>query len=78
MARIEGAKRRGLVVRIVLSLIRRKLGKDSTPWRIKAHHPALFMGSARMEQALAKSHRVDEGVKLLAQVRTSTLLGCPN
>lgn len=78
MARIAVAKKRGLMTRIVLSMIRRKLGKDSTPWLIKAHSPALLMGNARMEQAGMKARRVPAGIKLLAQVRTSTLLGCPN
>lgn len=78
MARIEGPKKRGLVVRIAHAMIRRTFGKVPMPWQIKAHHPRLFMANAKMEQAFLKSHRVSDKIKLLAQIRTSTLLGCPS
>ncbi len=77
MARIEGAKKLGLMVRTVHWFVRRKLGKVTTPMLITSHHPTLFIAYARFEHAFAKSHLVDPRVKLLAQVRTGTLVGCP-
>jgi hypothetical protein len=77
MARIAGAKKLGLMVRTVHWFVRRKLGKVTTPMLITSHHPKLFMAYARFEQAFQGSHRVDARVKLLAQVRTGTLIGCP-
>ena len=76
-ARIEGPKRRGLVVRVLHFFVRRKLGKVPTPMQVQAHQPKLLMAVARMELALMRTRRVPASLKSLAQIRTGTLVGCP-
>jgi hypothetical protein len=77
MSRIEPPAKRSLVARIIHVLVRRKLGRVPTPIQVMAHHGGVLMAYARMEQAQLKADRVPRGLKLLAQVRTSTLIGCP-
>jgi len=78
MARIEPAKKRGLLTRIVFWFIKRRLGKVPQPQQITAHHPKLLMGTVRMELAFDKSKRVPAILKDLAGVRVATLVGCPH
>lgn len=75
--RIGRPTRRGLVVRIIHFLTRRKVGKVPTPMQVMAHQPALLMGYARLELGQMKMTRVPGSLKALASIRTSTLLGCP-
>ncbi len=75
--RIGRPARRGLVVRVIHFLTRRKIGKVPTPMQVMAHQPALLMGYARLELAHMKMSRVPGSLKALASIRTSTLLGCP-
>ena len=75
--RIGRPARRGLVVRIIHFLTRRKVGKVPTLMQVMAHQPALLMGYARLELAHMKMTRVPASLKALASIRTSTLLGCP-
>ena len=75
--RIGRPPRRGLVVRIIHFLTRRKVGKVPTPMQVMAHQPALLMGYARLELGQMKMTRVPGSLKALASIRTSTLLGCP-
>ncbi len=78
MARIEPAKKRGLLTRIVFWFIRRRLGKVPLPQQITAHHPKLLSGTIRMELAVDRSKRVPAILKDLAGVRVATLGGCPH
>ena len=75
--RIEPPRRRGLVVRIIHFLTRRKVGKVPTPMQVLAHRPPLLMAYARMELSQLKATRVPAALKALASTRVSTLLGCP-
>lgn len=83
MARIPGAdpKRQGMLsalfTRIAYAATKRKLGRVVTPVEITAHHPKLLWGVGQMEQSLAGSHLVEDGLKDLASVRVATLVGCP-
>jgi hypothetical protein len=77
MTRIEGAPPRGLFARVIYWAVKHKVGKVTTPVRVMGHHPKVLVGYGRMEQAFAASHALPAQIKLLAQVRTSTLLGCP-
>ncbi|HTM22348.1 MAG TPA: hypothetical protein VL172_17630, partial [Kofleriaceae bacterium] len=78
MARIEEPRKRPFTIRVLFWIVRRVIGKVPTPWRIKAHRPRLLMAHARGERALQKSHAVADTIKALAQMRTSTLVGCPH
>lgn len=83
MARIAGAEPQdlgffsGLFVRFVYSMTKRKLHKIVEPLRISAHHPGLLWGYGQMEQSMMGSHRIDESLKSLAEIRAATLVGCP-
>jgi len=78
VARLEPAKKRGLLTRIVFWFIKRRLGKVPLPQQIAAHHPRLLMGTIRMELAFDRSRRVPAIFKDLAGVRVATLVGCPH
>jgi hypothetical protein len=77
MTRIEGSPPRGFAARLIFFFTRRKLGKIATPLRVTAHHKGVLVGMAMMEQQQAKAKRVPVTLKGLAQIRTSTLVGCP-
>ena len=77
MARIDGAPARGLFVRLVYFMTRRKVGRVVTPIQVTAHHRTLLFGYGMMEQAQMSSRRVDAALKSLASIRVATLVGCP-
>jgi hypothetical protein len=83
MARIPGAPRnRGglihrLLVGIVYTLTRRRLGKIIMPIQVTAHHSKIFWGYIQMEQSQMSSKLVDAKLKGLAELRVATLVGCP-
>ena len=77
MTRIDPPARRSLVSRVIHFMVKRKLGRVPTPMQAMAHHGGVFYAYARMEQAQLGATRVPRALKLLAQVRTSTLVGCP-
>ncbi len=83
MARISGAEPRrqglvsGLFTRIAYAMTKRKVGRVVKPVQIMAHHTRLLWGDAQMELSLGASHLVDDALKVLAELRTATLIGCP-
>jgi hypothetical protein len=83
MARISGASPnqggifRRLLVGIVYSLTRRKLGRLVVPVQVVAHHPTILWGYGQMEQSQLGSKLVSAKLKGLAELRTATLVGCP-
>jgi hypothetical protein len=83
MARISGAdaSRQGFLtgwfVRVVYALTKRKVGRVVMPVQVTARHPKILWGYGQMEQALAGSHRVEPGLKHLAELRAATRVGCP-
>jgi hypothetical protein len=83
MARIPGAPRNqgGLIHRllvwIVYTLTRRRLGRVVMPVQVTAHHSKIFWGYIQMEQSQMSSKLVDSKLKGLTQLRVATLVGCP-
>jgi hypothetical protein len=83
MARIEGANPsqqnflKGLFIRLVYRLTKRKVGRVVMPVQIVAHHAKILWGYGQMEQSLLSSRLVDENLKDIAQLRVATLVGCP-
>ena len=83
MARIRGAEpgqqglASGMLTRIVYALTKRKIGRVVTPVQLMAHHTRLLWGYGQMEQSMASSHLVDDALKVLAELRAATLVGCP-
>ena len=63
--------------RFVFSQARKRLGKVPEPLRVMAHHSTLFKGNGAFEIAVEWSKRVDEKLKALAEIKASTMVGCP-
>ena len=86
MSRISrvGKRQAGPITRLVLALARRKTrqmtGRDTErmiePLEIYAHRPRLLVGYGMMEDATAKLHRVNERLKVLAELKAATLTRC--
>ena len=78
MARIEGITKRGsLFAQISFFFSKRKVGKVTTPLRIQALHTQILKGYGLMELAQDKAKKVSGAIKILAQIRVATLIGCP-
>lgn len=79
MARIEAAEegKAGWFARVVYRMARKRLGKLAAPLTITSHHRAVFKGYAAFEFALEKSKLVDRKLKALAEIATSSPIGCP-
>ena len=78
MPRIKGVTKGGsLLARLSFWLTRKKIGRVVVPVRIHALHTRLLFGYGQMEMAQEKASGVSERVKILAQVRVATLIGCP-
>jgi AhpD family alkylhydroperoxidase len=84
MSRIAGARKPGPLTRTVLAIARRKTGQMAgrrtgrmiEPLEAYAHAPRLLIGYAMMEGATASLDRVDERLKLLAELKAATLTRC--
>jgi 4-carboxymuconolactone decarboxylase len=85
MSRIDGVKTKaGPVTRVILFLARRKTGQLTgrrtermiEPLEVYAHRPRLLIGYGMMEDATARLHRVDEHLKMLAELKAATLTSC--
>jgi hypothetical protein len=78
MPRIEGVVRGGsLLARIAFQACRRKVGRVVRPVRVHALSTALLAGYGAMETAQEKARRVPELVRMLANLRVATRIGCP-
>jgi AhpD family alkylhydroperoxidase len=86
MSRIAGVKtaKAGPFTRVILSVARRKTGQLTgrrtermiEPLEVYAHRPRLLIGYGMMEDATARLHRVDERLKMLAELKAATLTSC--
>jgi 4-carboxymuconolactone decarboxylase len=86
MARIPGVSpsEAGLKTKLILRLGPRMMEKltgsrpqnGMEPIAIYAHAPVLLGGILKLEQATAKADRVDENLKILGQLKASTIIGC--
>jgi 4-carboxymuconolactone decarboxylase len=86
MSRIAGVKtnKTGPLTRVILSVARRKTGQLTgrrtermiEPLEVYAHRPRLLIGYGMMEDATARLHRVDERLKVLAELKAATLTRC--
>ena len=78
MARYEGVQRPGLsFAAAVFAFAKRRLGRVPQPMRINALNPTIFRGYAIMESAQESASTVHKGLKVLAQIRVATRIGCP-
>ncbi len=79
MARIEGAEKSkaGWFARFVYRMAGKRLGEMPEPPPITAHHRTLFKGYAAFEFALERAKLIESKLKALAEIKTSSLIGCP-
>ena len=79
MARIEGVpeNRAGLLTRLSYRFARRRLGQLPEPLTVVARHPWVFRGYGAFEMAMERSRRVDLRLKVLADIKSAALIGCP-
>ncbi|TMK25841.1 MAG: carboxymuconolactone decarboxylase family protein [Actinobacteria bacterium] len=83
ISRVRSSQARPLT-RLVLSVARRKTGQLAgretesmiEPLELYAHAPRLLIGYGMLEGATAKLDRVDERLKVLAELKAATLTSC--
>ncbi len=78
MARIKGVSDRdaGMVTRGVYGAARRRIGQVPAPLRIMALSPAVMFASGGFEIAMGRARSLDQGLKDLAGLKVSMLIGC--
>jgi AhpD family alkylhydroperoxidase len=69
--------RAGPIVRYIYRETRKMTGKVVEPVAVTAHHPLMLMGYSALELALERSDRVPKRLKMLAELKASTMTGCP-
>jgi 4-carboxymuconolactone decarboxylase len=79
MARISGveAKDAGPFTRFLYWMTRRKVGRVIVPFKITAHQPRLLVAMGGMEMGQQALRSVDAKLKVLAEIKAATLVGCP-
>ena len=79
MARIRGieANEAGILTRFLYWMTRRRVGRLIQPSKITAHQPRLLLASGQMEMGQQAVHSVDAKLKVLAEIKAATLVGCP-
>ena len=68
---------KSILAGIAYFISKRKFGKVPTPLQVTAHHKKVFRGYILMELAQEGAKTVTGQLKLLTQIRTATLIGCP-
>lgn len=79
MARVEGVdpQRTSFLMRRVFHKVRKALGRDLTPQKIKARVPRLFWLDVAMEWLLGQRAAVPLRLRSLLLLRTAVRVGCP-
>jgi AhpD family alkylhydroperoxidase len=76
-ARIRGVERSSNpLVRYVFRESRKRFGRVPVPVAVTAHHPPLLAGYGMLELVTERSHRMDERLKQLAELKAAQLAGC--
>jgi AhpD family alkylhydroperoxidase len=77
MARVEPAKRKGMIRRMAYRSAERMYGRTMEPTRVIAHHRPLLLGYGAISMAGSRyAKSVDTRLKELAMLRTAQLTGC--
>jgi hypothetical protein len=79
MARIKGVEpeRAGWLAKLSYGYSKRALDKIAEPIAVSAHNTAILAGYGAYEYALQRARRVPEKLKVLAELKAGTLVGCP-
>jgi hypothetical protein len=76
-ARIPGAPRRGILVRLAYWFCQRKVGRVVRPVQLAALDPPVLQGVGAMELFQERGRALPRALKTLAGLRAATLTGCP-
>ena len=79
MARITGVdeRRAGLFTRLAYWFTKREMGRVPEPLAVTAHNPWIFRAYSMFEFLFRRAHRLDERLKVLAEIKSAALVGCP-
>jgi hypothetical protein len=79
VSRVQGVpeKRAGLLARLSYRYSKRTLGKVVEPVAVSAQNASILAGYGAFEFALQRARRVEEKLKVLAELKAGTLVGCP-
>jgi len=79
MARIAGVPndRAGMLTRFAYWFSNRRFGKVAEPLAVTAHHAQIFRAYGAYEFFLERARRVEPRLKVLAELKAATLIGCP-
>ena len=79
MARIRGVEpnEAGLFTRFLFWMIKRKVGRLILASKITAHQPRLLRANGEMEMGQRAMKTVEAKLKMLAELKVATLIGCP-
>jgi hypothetical protein len=79
VARIEGVpeNRASLLTRIGYWFARRKVGDLPRPLPIYAHNPWIMRAYGTFELLSERATLADKRLKILASIKTGTIVGCP-
>lgn len=78
MARLGGRDpgHAGIVGRLAARVSRKRFGRVIEPVTIALHHRRILLSMGAFEQGLAKSHALDERTKVLAVLKSASVVGC--
>ena len=79
MARVKGVsdEHAGWLTRAVYAASRRRLRRVPGPVRVTAHNGWVLTAMCGFEMGLERAHHVEERLKVLAEIRAATMVGCP-
>jgi hypothetical protein len=79
MSRIEGIAPReaGFLTRVAYWFARRRLGEVPKPLEVYAHNPWVMRAYGAFELMNERATKADKRLKMLASIKTGTLVGCP-
>jgi hypothetical protein len=77
MSRLPENAEYGWLARLVFWMMKRGLGRVTTPARWVALHPKVLFPWTLMMAAQEKTPLLEPGLKRLARIETARLVGCP-
>jgi hypothetical protein len=77
MSRLPESAKYGWLARVVFWMMKRSLGRVTTPARWVGLHPRVLLPWTIMMAAQQGTRLVAPGLKSLARIETARLVGCP-
>jgi len=77
MSRLPARAKYGWLARFVFWMVKRRLGRVTTPLRWVGLHPRVLFGFTTMMAMQESARTVPPGLKSLARIQTARLVGWP-